>query len=205
MELRNYLDFLWRYRLSLLGALVLGSLLGGSYAATRDETFQAVQSLYVQRQPDNSTTQYFTYEGYYAQQVAASYTDTALKLLTSDEILRRAAENAGMATDVRSLSRLRSAIVGKKDAPQLIKVTTTLESEQNATRFSHGLAEALKSRTAELNRTGDSRLTIDSVNSQEYVSTVKPPLPIYAIAGAILGFLSMLCGLALYHYIRDRH
>ena len=204
MELYQYLHHSYTYRQILVPALFLGAVVGGFLAATKADKYEATISLYVQRQSDAASTQYFTYEGYYAQQAAAAYTDNAIKLLTNDEIIAHAAQSAGIDTDKSSISRLRSSILSKKDAPQLIKETVTLSDKNEATRFSAGLAEALRMRTNELNQAGDKKLSIEQVNLNPLVTLVRPSVPLYATAGALLGLLMGLVVTTLWSYVRQR-
>jgi uncharacterized protein involved in exopolysaccharide biosynthesis len=205
MELREYFRFIRRFAYIIVAGIVLGSVVGSLYAMSRPEHYQSVMSLFVRRQTEVANIQYFTYEGYYAQQSAAAYTENALKLISNDEILRRAAKIAGMGQESADIQQIRGAIVSKKDAPQIIKLTVTMPTKDGVTRLTNGVAQALKTRTDELNQAGDNKLSIEPVNSEPIVMQVKQSPLLYGVAGSILGLLGTLVGCALWWYAKPRH
>jgi capsular polysaccharide biosynthesis protein len=205
MELFDYLKFIASKWLWLVVGTVIGALAAGSIAYTAVDEYRASVSMYVQRAPDASNDNYFTYEGYYAQQVAVSFTDTALELLTNDEIIKRAAENAGLTHDVNSINQIKGAIVTKKDAPQLIKVDVTMTNRDEASRLAEGLAQAVSSRTSEIhNAGGDAKLTVAQINERPFVVLERPLLWLYAIVGALLGLIGALLAATLWEYLRHQ-
>lgn len=204
MELIEYLRFLLKYWKWLLAGLLLGVIVGAGYTYAQKDNYRATLSLFVQRQPDASaySTQYYTYDGFYAQQTAAAYTDNAIKLLTNDEIVTKAAKRAGLPTDEGSVGSLKSAIVAKKDASQLIQLSVILPKHDDAASFSVGLAESLKARTNELNQEGDKRLAVDPVNTVPYVVLERPAPLLYGLAGGALGLLLSVVLAAGWQYSR---
>ncbi len=202
MELIEYLRFLLKYKYLFLASLLIGVGVGVGYAMVQKDLYRASMSLFVQRQPEEATSQYFTYEGFYAQQTAAAYTDNAIKLLTNDEIITRAARNAELPTDDGTLSRLKSKIAAKKDASQLIQLSVTLPNKKEAAAFTNGLANALRARTTELNAEGDRKLAVDPVNVEPYVVLVRPWLLLYGLVGAVSGLLLSVIVLSGWDYAR---
>lgn len=208
MELIEYLRFIKRYIWWLLAAAVVGIALGLTYSYIQKDAYKATMSLFVQRQPDASTssTQYYTYDGFYAQQTAAAYTDNALKLLTSEEIISRAAKEAGLPSDAKSVAALRGTIATKKDAPQLIQLAVVMPNKDDAAAFTQGLATSLKARTTELNQEGDTRLAVDPVNPQPFVILVRPLWWLYGLAAGFFLLLVTLVVTAAWDYTRHhRH
>jgi uncharacterized protein involved in exopolysaccharide biosynthesis len=204
MELIEYLRFLLKYWTWLVVGLAVGAAIGLGYAYTQKDMYRATISLFVQRQPDasSSSTQYYTYDGFYAQQTAAAYTDNAIKLLTNDEIVTKAAQRAGLPTNEGSVAGLKSSIVAKKDAPQLIQLSVLLAKHDQAAAFSIGLAESLKARTNELNQEGDKRLAVDPVNTTPFVVLERPILFLYGLAGGVLGLLLSIIVAGGWEYAR---
>ena len=206
MELLEYLRFLYKNWPWLVAGLIIGGGIGAGYAISQKDMYQATTALFVQRQPDASasSTQYYTYDGFYAQQTAAAYTDNALKLLTNDEIVTKAAKTAGLRSDEASVAALKGSIVAKKDASQLIQLSVQLPKHDDAASFSTGLAEALKTRTNELNQGGDRLLSVDQVNTSPYVVLVRPSPELYGLAGALVGIVIATILTAGWAYVSHR-
>ena len=80
MELFEYLKYIYRYWKILLAGMIVGGIVAGALAFTSADSYMATVSIYVQRATDPSNDQYFTYEGYYAQQTAAAYAKTAYQI-----------------------------------------------------------------------------------------------------------------------------
>lgn len=206
MELIEYLRFAFRYWRWLALGLIVGLGIGAGYAYLQKDSYRATLGLFIQRQPDASafSTQYYTYDGFYAQQTAAAYTDNALKLLTNDEIVRKAAKRANLRADEKSVASLKGTILAKKEASQLIQLSVVLPRRDDAAAFSVGLAEALKDRTNQLNQEGDKRLAVDTVNTEPYVIMERPSPTLFGAAGALLGLLITIMLAAGWHYTK-RH
>jgi capsular polysaccharide biosynthesis protein len=202
MELIEYLRFLYRYWLWLAIGLVAGGAIGVGYSYLQKDSYKASLSLLVQRQPDPSNTQYYTYDGFYAQQTAAAFTDNALKLLTNDAIVSRAADSAGLSTSEGNIAALKSAITVKKDASQLLQLSAILPARQDALAFTSGLAAALRDRTTELNQEGDKRLVVDAVNATPYVVLVRPWMLLYGLIASVLGLMIAIAMAASLAYVR---
>jgi hypothetical protein len=186
--------------------LIVGLGSGVGYTYLQKDAYRATLGLFIQRQPDASafSTQYYTYDGFYAQQTAAAYTDNALKLLTNDEIVTKAAKRANLPSDERSIAGLKGSILAKKEASQLIQLSIVLPKQKDAAAFSVGLAEALKDRTNQLNQEGDKRLAVDTVNTEPYVIMERPSPTLFGAAGALLGLLAATVLAAAWHYVK-RH
>lgn len=202
MELAEYLKLIYRYRwLVLACVLVFG---GGAYlfAVTRPNLYEAKIDLFVQRQPDGQSDLYFTYDGFYAQQTAAAYTDNALELLKSDEIIRRGAEKAGIPLENNTANKLRGSIDTEKVASQLINLAVVRPGEDEAGALAAGLADALSDRTQELNQQGDKKMVVAAVNPTPTVVMVRPLDWLYALIGIVIGFVIGASAAAVLNYLR---
>ncbi len=202
MELIEYLRHLYRYKIWLLVGVIIGGLVGGILANSAKDQYQAATSLYIQRKTEAPNSQYFTYEGFYAQQTAVNFTDTAIKLLMTDEIISEAAKLAGYEKTPQQIGALKGSIVVKKDAPQLITVRITQPSRDQADNLATGLSQAIKQRTIDLNQYGDSSLSIEQVESTPLVNLVRPSVVIYTVIGAFVGLIFAMMASALWAFIK---
>ncbi len=189
----------------MVSGLLIGAIAAAAIAYTTPDAYLATVSIYVQKEAAPPNANYFTYEGYYAQQTAAAYTETALKLLENDEIIKRAAESANLPTDVNSIATLKGNITSKLDAPQLIQIEVTMPKLEQAAGLAEGLSQAVRTRTAEINKTGDASLTIEQINQDPYVVMVRPILWLYATVGAVIGLILAAIAAAFWTYIRHHY
>lgn len=202
MELFEYLKHLYRYRFLILAGLLVGSLAGFYLAASTPETYQATTSLYIQRKTQEPSDEYFTYEGYYAQQTAINHTDTVFRLLGSDEIIKQAAIKAGQEGTVAQTQALRGNITPFKASPQLIRVTVTQPTSEDAASLANGLSETIKQRTIELSQFGDQDLSIDQIEDQPMVLTILPSKVNYAAIGGLVGLVLAIMSSTLLVYLQ---
>lgn len=202
MELIEYIRHLYRFKMWLLAGIIIGGLVGAVFANSAKDQYQASTSLLIQRKADQPNSQYFTYEGFYAQQTAASYADTVIKLLVTDEIIAEAARLAGYEKTPQQISALKSFIVVKKDAPQLISVRITQPTYDLANKLAAGLSQSIKQRTVDLNQYGDSSLSIEQVESEPLVRLARPSVLIYSAAGALVGLVLAIMASAVWAFIR---
>lgn len=202
MELFAYFKYLFTYWVWLISGLIIGGVIAASLAISAPDAYLATVSIYVQKEAAPPNTNYFTYEGYYAQQTAAAYAETALKLLANDEIVKRAAESANLPTDIASIASLKGGITSKMEAPQLIQIEVVMPNRDQAAGLAEGLSQAVRTRTAEINKTGDASLTIEQINEEPYVVLVRPLVPLYATVGAIAGLLLASIAAAFWTYWR---
>lgn len=203
MELREFLQLLGRYsRVLLLGA-VLGGVLGLGVTWWLPEKENASLLLYVRRAAQASNPSFYTYDGYYSQQAAERYTDTVVGFLENPGILKQAAERLNLPTDQKFLKRLGRSVEIKRIAPQLINISVTRPSADEAQRLSLALATVTKARTEELNQVGDAALALDLVNAEPIVVRPEPILILDGVVGLLGGLLVSLLAALFWDYLRD--
>jgi len=104
--------------------MILG-LLAVGVSLLLPNQYTAKGLLVVARRADEPSKEVFTYEGYYAQQSAVSYTATFLSILQSPNNLKSADSSA----DLKKLERL---VKAKKDGPQTIVLNVKGQTPQDA-------------------------------------------------------------------------
>lgn len=204
MELSEYLKHLYNYWKWLIVGMVIGSLALGSVAYFSADAYRANVAIFINRSAEGANAQYFTYEGYYAQQTAAQYAKTVLELLGTNEIISRAAEFAGLPTDDSSIMSFKGAVETEQNAPQLILVSVTMPERSQASDFAEGLSQAVANRSAELNQNGDQDLIIEQVDDHPTVVLVRPALWLYSAIGAALGLVAAVVATVLWVYIKSQ-
>lgn len=162
MELRTLIDF---YKTRKL-ALFLGTIAGTSLGALLyflPFSFSSTGSFYIKRAAEPGARLYFTYDGYYSQQTALTYTNTVIALLESDDLRKKALEKMGVPITTESLNSFEHKIGVTKAGPQLITLTTKGGSTKDARDLWIALSTVLTETTDYINKTGDPALSVSKV------------------------------------------
>jgi len=116
VELKQFINILKKNIFFIVFFGVLGVVVALFFALKFSSGYQQSQLFYV-NSPEESTQSVYNFEGYFAQEKARNFTDTAVAILTSPDFLK----------DVSN----QSAAVGiRKLAPQVIRITVTASDPQ---------------------------------------------------------------------------
>lgn len=202
MELREVLLVFRRYARALALAAGLFGLAAFAVSSSLPVKYQAATTVFVKRQAGPESASYFTYEGYYAQMTASEYANTVVGFLKSDDILKRALEIVERPSDQKALGEVRNAVFAKKIAPQLVFLTVTRRDQSEARGLASALVQATQERSNLLNQTGDRGLSIDTLNPNPIVKTLKPQPLLNAAVAVTGGLLLALLAAFLFEYLR---
>lgn len=183
MELKEYLNILKKNLALTIALTVTGLLIGLISARSLPEGYQASQTFFLtSTQSPNPQDVNF---GYYNQEKARNFTDTALAIVQSP--------------DFKSYAQLSAAISAKKVAPQIIRITATAASAQDTLPQLTRTKEQFNSKLAML---GEGNLKIQEVGSNQEPHLAKVNAQVTAAAGAIFGFAAAILALSLKTYFR---
>lgn len=189
MELREFL-FLLRKNLPtiVLIALITGAL-ALAMALRLQPTYHATLSVYVQKVPEQPTGGDFTFDGFYAQQAAESYTDTVIGLFESHAIYVRALQITGEEPDFSAVKRMERQTNIQKVAPRLINLEIRSYEEDEARTLAKSLFMAVSGRLDELTSTdnADLNMRISAVSEDPLMSLSQPRVALYTIIGVLAG------------------
>src|SRR3989338_179433 len=129
IELKEILKVLKQNLTFILVVTVIGGLAGFAYSKVKTENFEAQSTLYVKREADTTASAYYSYDGFYAQQVSKEYTDTVLGLLKTIEPYRDAVDKTTASMNPRLLMGNTKV---RKVSPQIISVSVTNVNEETA-------------------------------------------------------------------------
>ena len=189
MEVKDIVTFLKKnYLYILLTGLVFSSLGAVLYYAI-PATYNATGSFFIKRDVDNSTGNYFTYEGYYSQQTALSYTNTLTGIFESEDIKSKALINLSTEVNEQSLRKLGQNMKIKKSGPQLITLIVKGNTSQNAKSAWLAVTKATITTADFLNINGDSKLTISQLAEDPVVKMAFRNLYVNILTGFGLGIL----------------
>ncbi len=194
MELKDLFDILRKHGVLLLlttAFFAVTALVGSMLLPPR---YTALVSLYVTRRAAPPSEDFYTYDGYYAQQAAERYTDTVVGLLQSKSLLREVLLDLELPKDHKVLRKMEKKVVVKRVAPQIIKMEVQKRWEDEFSWDSASLAEALSKkvveRVEELNaQGGDENLSVSALGAEPLVEVQEPNLFLNTVVAALLGFL----------------
>ena len=111
--------------LAYIKVTLVGILLGGVafyLLVPKIPNRYTASGIFVISRSNDSSDIFFTYEGYYAEQTAVSYTNSFLAIIQSDEVKKTALEELrGMATN-QELNKLKRAVRIKKEGPRVVNL-----------------------------------------------------------------------------------
>lgn len=193
MELKEIFKNLARHKKLLLLIIFLGVVCGiAVYFIPKNYT--ASGSFYIKRNVSESQNEVFTYEGYYAQQTAISYTNTAISLLESADIQTKALEKMNVEINGRSLAELRKVTKVVKSGPQLVTVTVKAKSRDESKLIWTSIANSFIETSNDINKNGDPNILVSKISMNPIINQSFTPFYLYPLCG---GILSALLGIIL--------
>ena len=195
MELKQITKTIEKNRFLLITATFIGLILGIIFYFLPSKYISS-GSFYISKKTDNSL-EFFTYEGYYAQQSAITYADSVVTLAKSVDIKKDVLEKMSQPINEKNLRELNKSIKIKKAGPQIIsleiKGRTYELAEETWTKFS----ESLIKKSDEMNKNSDEKLVVNTVSEKPLTrKAYRSPWAFGAtgvLAGLALGILVM-CG-----------
>ncbi len=190
MEVKDIVTFLKKNYLHVLLTGLVFSAIGAVLYYALPVKYNATGSFFIKRSVDsNSTGNYFTYEGYYSQQTALSYTNTLTGIFESEDIKSKALMALGTEVNEWSIRKLGRNMKIKKSGPQLITLTVKGNTPQNVKSTWLAITKATITTADFLNTNGDSKLTISQLNENPVVKMSFRNLYVNILTGFGLGIL----------------
>lgn len=190
-----------KYKTFLLLTTILGILIGGVLGYIT-EKYIAEGSFYVGRRIDPNQAMFFTYEGYYNQQTALSYTNTAVALIESTDVKKLTLEKLDIEVGEETLREFGNIMKVKKSGPQLITVTVKGSSTIRAFELWNSLINSFLETAEKLNKNTDPNLAIQKVSPAPIVRQSLLPLVSLPIAGGMLFLLISVFLVSLKEYLK---
>lgn len=166
--------------------------------------YLASGTLYVERAVENGGGRYFTYEGYYNQQTAVSYTNTVLGLLDSDDIKTLALRKLGIQINEQSLRKFNSQIKTTKTGNQLITLSVKGATPQKAESAFNALSQVTISTSDRISQTSDPYLHLTLITDQPVVRETFRNVWVNLAIGVLSGFLLAVLYLSFSTYLKEQ-
>jgi capsular polysaccharide biosynthesis protein len=201
MELSVFAQNGIKYKVALAVGFAFGVFAGAVFFML-PTNFHATGSFYVDRATEDNAGAYFSYEGYYSQQTALSYTNTIAALLDSLDIKSKVLVALNISPTENNLRSLGRNVQIKKSGPQLIVIDVKSTSMDRATKVWQAYAQVLAKVNTQMNLGGDSHLSVYSISAEPVVKPEFKSLPLDLAAGGILALLLVLFGISVKEYAK---
>ena len=199
MELEEIINFFKEQSKNLGLFLIGGIILGGVAFYVLPAKYLSLGTLYIGRKPEESD-EFYTYSGYYAQQVALSYTETVRGLLEDSTLQAKTLEELDTPITETSLRKLQNKIRIIDAGPQLVTLEVKEKSAAKAVKVWESLATNITNTSAEINKKGDEKLSIKRVKEKPVVKETYKNLYVFSLAGGLLslGLGTLILGIKNY-------
>jgi len=187
MELREYIRLLRKNIGAVIVLVLFGALLSLLISAKLPSGYSQSQTFYIVA-PKETSREFYDYEGYFGQQKARDFTDTAVVLLGSDDFRRE--------VNISDVS-----LTARKVAPQVIKLTTTAKSASEAKDALEKTSQSFNQKLVSL-AGQDQALQIKPVGQVQPGYFTSPNKKILAVFGASLGFVFAVLVISLKTYFK---
>jgi capsular polysaccharide biosynthesis protein len=185
MEIKEISKKLAKYKRVILLSVLAGLLIGIAYNFF-PQKYSAQGSLYIKRTVENNPNTYFTYEGYYSQQVAIAYTNTIVALAESTDIRSKALTSLKIPVTEKNLRYYARSISVKKAGSQIITITVKGNDQESADKLWNSYANVLINTSDEINKNGDPNLSVSKISEQPVVKEPYRSIWVFGLAGAVL-------------------
>lgn len=165
--------------------------------------YQAAGSVFVKRVVYPYSEDHFTYEGYYGQQAAVSYTDSVIGLIKSVDVQSKALTKLGMKISEESLRQLDKKTRISKSGPQIVTIFIKDKQPLRAGEVWQALVDSTIETANQLKSGGDPYMNVSKVSTEPIVKEGYKSLPIYCLAGLVLGFFFSTFFLAVKTYLSN--
>ncbi len=187
MEAQEFVNFLKNNLKTIIFAGIIFGMCGLIVFYSTPTKFVAVGTLFVKRSVNSAANEFFTYEGYYGQQAAVSYTSSVVALIQSEDIRSQALNKMGANINEPTLRELNRKLSTKKTGPQVIEVIVKDKNRDSALLIWQSITNALIETNTQLNTTGDYQLSIQLVQPTPVIREVYRHQLMYFATFALLG------------------
>ncbi|HAI63063.1 MAG: hypothetical protein UU64_C0016G0011 [candidate division WWE3 bacterium GW2011_GWF2_41_45] len=201
MELKEILKILKKKRSEIVIFTLCGGLLGLA-ASFIPGKFKAEASYFVGRTADKPSSEFFTYEGYYAQQTAQSYTNTAVALLESQDLKRSVLGELEIPVTDTNLRKLSRSYRVSKNGPQVITLTVAdYNYDKSVTTFTAISTKFLDS-SDKVSAGSDENISVSSLSDNPVVRQEQRPLPYFILGGLLFGLAVSMLKITFKEYLK---
>lgn len=201
MELREIFKKIRKNKKILIVCVLVG-LLAGILFHFLPSNYIASGSFYITRKEDNSES-FFTYEGYYSQQTATTYTNSVVALAESVDVKKQVLEKVDLPIDDQNIRKINKSMSVKKTGPQIINITFKDKDLKKVKTIWQSISDILIETSKEINLNGDGKLTVVKISEEPFIKEGYKTLWMTGVAGIIFGCSLGLLIVSLKEYFKD--
>jgi capsular polysaccharide biosynthesis protein len=201
MEMRDFVKLIAKNIRLIFIATAFGALLG-FFVYNLPRKYIAQGTLFVSRSVQSNLNGFFGYEGYYGEQAANAYTNTAMALAESIDIRKKAMEKAGVEINDFNLFNFGRMIRVKKAGPQVLTLSIKTGTYSEAEKLWNAVAESVIEVNKDLNQNGDPYMTISKASSAPVVKQSYYYSWQFSLAGGFLLAVISVMYLAFRNYLK---
>ncbi|HNU76543.1 MAG TPA: Wzz/FepE/Etk N-terminal domain-containing protein [bacterium] len=200
MEFREIFKKIRKNR-QVLALCALIGLITGVLIHFLPSNYTASGSFYITRKEDNSES-FFTYEGYYSQQTASTYTNSVVALAESEDVKKQVLNKLDLPEDGYNIRKISKSMSVKKTGPQIINIAFKDKDLNKSKTIWETIADTLIDTSKEINRDGDGKLAVVKISEEPFIKQFYKPLLITSVAGILVGFSLGIFIISLKEYFK---
>ncbi|MFZ2663835.1 MAG: hypothetical protein WAX66_00515 [Patescibacteria group bacterium] len=201
MEIKEIIKKIRKYRPQFVIIAILGAALGVGLCFLPPKYISS-GSFYIKRSISGEKN-YFTYEGYYGQQTALSYTNSVVALAESLDLKKIVIEKLGMEATEEGLRKISKMMKVRKTGPQIISITVRADSLNISEDIWNKLSETLLDTTYEINKDGDPNLMVVKVSDKPVVKQSYRSAVVFGFCGLLISTTLYLLIICIKEYLKD--
>jgi len=201
MEIKEIIKKIRKYRPQFVIIAILGAALGVGLCFLPPK-YTSSGSFYIKRSISGEKN-YFTYEGYYGQQTALSYTNSVVALAESLDLKKIVIEKLGMEANEEGLRKISKMMKVRKTGPQIISITVKADSLNMSEDVWNKLSSTLLNTTYEINKDGDPNLMVVKVSDKPVVKQSYRSAVLFGFCGLLISTTLYLLFVCTKEYLKD--
>ncbi|OGC46514.1 hypothetical protein A2V49_00495 [candidate division WWE3 bacterium RBG_19FT_COMBO_34_6] len=201
MELNSMILFLKKYRIKILLVGILSAIVGIALFFLLPVKYYSSGSIFVKREIYPYATDHFTYEGYYGQQAAMSYTNSVIGLIKSEDITARSLIQIGEVVNEKNLRKYMQKIKAVKTGPQVITIITKGNTLSDAQSLWGAVSTSIISTMQKINSQNDPYVGLIKVSDEPITKESFKNIYVSTTVGFLLGCLLAMVIFSIKNYL----
>jgi capsular polysaccharide biosynthesis protein len=204
MELKDLIKFTQRQQIPLLSVGLIFFILGIFVSLKLPAKFIAKSDIFVYKNTAPESSTFFTFEGFYANQAAKEFTDTAGGILESEGLVQKTLTSLGREGSSSEVDNVLRGLEVQKVSPNLLKVSLSRPTSEEARLLSGALITSAQDEVLNLTTTdGQEPFTLSVITDEPLIEPSSPPVLLNGLVAALAGVGLALLILSFREYLKS--